>query len=73
MIANRAPGRTWGLRIADVNPTYVSTGPDETIEIYSYATGRLTVFSRKDARLLARRINQCLDGTRLGNAEKESA
>ena len=61
MIPNRAPGSVWCLRREQFEPM-VFTGPDETIHIKD-RYGVLIV-SRKDARLLAKRINQCLDATR---------
>lgn len=62
---NRAPNTLWSLR--GVNSLYVKTADDDKIEILfpdgrGYANG--FSISRKDARLLAKRINQCLDETR---------
>ena len=62
---NRAPNTLWSLR--GVNSLYVKTADDDRIEIMfpdgaGYANG--FSISRKDARLLAKRIKQCLDATR---------
>lgn len=62
---NRAPNTIWSLR--GVNSPYVKTADGDRIEILvgdgaGYANG--LSFTRKDARLLAKRINQCLDETR---------
>ncbi len=62
---NRAPNTLWSLR--GVNSMYVKTAEDDKIEILApdgrgYANG--LSMSRKDARLLAKRINQCLNETR---------
>lgn len=62
---NRAPNTLWSLR--GVNSLYVKTADDDRIEImFPDGTGYANGFSvsRKDARLLAKRINQCLDATR---------
>lgn len=65
MIENRAPGSIWTLRM-DEGAAYVRTGPNDRIvlagpdEVGCFSTIHLT---RKDARLLAKRINQCLDAT----------
>lgn len=61
---NRASNVIWSLR--GVGSAYVKTAEDDKIEILipdgnGYANG--LSFSRKDARLLAKRINQCLDET----------
>lgn len=65
-VPNRAPGVTWALR-ADFRE-WVQTGVDETVEIYMWDATlqepRLLTIPRKNARLLARRLNQCIDGTR---------
>jgi len=62
---NRAPNTLWSLR--GVDSMYVKTGDNDKIEILfpdglGFANG--FSISRKDARLLAKRINQCLDATR---------
>jgi hypothetical protein len=62
---NRAPNTLWCLRGFD--GPYVKTADDDRIEILvpdgnGYVNG--LSFNRKDARLLAKRINQCLDATR---------
>ena len=60
---NRAPRIVWALR-KDYGSGYVATDEGDTIVLcLPDGTGmadRLRI-SRKDARLLARRINQCLD------------
>ena len=64
---NRAPGTTWMLRVFGVTPNgVVRTTDDDRILIAVWdgkAEERVITVSRRDARLLARRINQCLDGT----------
>ena len=68
---NRAPGSVWALRMPFVkrgqSNGYVRTLPDDYIGIGVWGDLRVgsgsLVLSRKDARLLAKRINQCLDGT----------
>lgn len=62
---NRAPNTLWSLR--GVNSAYVKTADNDRIEILvpdgaGYANG--ISLTRKDARLLAKRLNQCLDETR---------
>lgn len=62
---NRAPNTLWSLR--GVNSIYVKTADNDRIEILAPdGKGEAYGFSisRKDARLLAKRINQCLDATR---------
>ena len=67
MIPSRAPGTVWALRRDFAS--WVRTLHNERIEIvmppaYGEGSGRQRlVVSRQDARLLAKRINQCLDGT----------
>lgn len=70
MSANRAPGTTWLLRSPKVrrgSNGSVRTMPDDYIGIGHWgdlAIGpQALVVSRTDARLLARRINECLDAT----------
>lgn len=65
-MVNRAPGTVWALRKDTYGP-YVMTGEGDTIKVvfpdgdgYAY----VHALSRKDARLLAKRMNQCLDSTR---------
>ena len=60
MIPSRASGTTWALR-RDLKE-YVTPAPDDLIEIYF--RGTLLTMDRPTARLLAKRINQCLDATR---------
>lgn len=67
---NRAPSTVWGLRPLGTYPNgYVRTLEEDDIEIVHIEKERspaeFLVMSRKDARLLAKRINQCLDKTRL--------
>lgn len=68
---SRAPGSVWGLSITDLNRGYVRTLPDDLILVVARdptATPvddlRYLKIDRRTARLLARRINQCLDDTR---------
>ena len=71
---NRAPSSVWMLRPPGPDDAYpnghVRTAGGDRIEIaYRESLGRVGVvgvihLSRKDARLLAKRINQCLDDTR---------
>ncbi len=62
---NRAPSTIWGLRY-DPGSGYVRTLPGDRIGVY-LPDGRGMVsglqMSRADARLVAKRINQCLDAT----------
>ena len=65
MIPSRAPSTFWTLRLSEDSP-YVRTGPNDHVVIAGYnEVGLFTTIhlSRKDARLLAKRINQCLDST----------
>ena len=66
---NRRPGTSWFLRDVRRYPNaYVLTEPGDEIRVtyFEHAGVSQTFFlSRKDARLLAKRINQCLDATRL--------
>ena len=71
MSANRAPGTTWELR-RDFTSGYVRTLPDEEVCIVmpprnpdgpGLSLSQVLIVPRKDARLLAKRINQCLDST----------
>ena len=66
---NRAPGVIWSLRRPGVHPNaWVRTADFDLIAIQHYSSpgdpGAVLLLSRKDARLLAKRINQCLDGTK---------
>lgn len=57
---NRAPGTIWCLR-RDLTGPYVRTAELDKIAL---AFDDCVVYlSRADARLLAKRINQCLDAT----------
>lgn len=58
---NRAPGTVWTLRRDDLR-TYVRTTDDDKVAIYTPEGYELSM-SRSTARLLAKRINQCLDAT----------
>lgn len=65
MIPNRAPSTMWCLSRTNLD-THVRTGPnDHVVLVGPDAVGYVTAIhlSRKDARLLAKRINQCLDDT----------
>lgn len=65
MIPDRAPTQTWCLRRDKLKP-FVSTAPNDLIEIYNGVVNgheQLIELTRRDARLLAKRINQCLDAT----------
>lgn len=69
MKPNRAPNMSWFLRypLTQYPNGYVNTGPDDEIRVtYFLHPGDAQTFflSRKDARLLAKRINECLDETR---------
>ena len=67
MIPNRAPSTIWTLRRNGSGP-YVHTEQDERI-VVGVPDGKgealCLSFTRRDARLLAKRINQCLDETRV--------
>lgn len=70
MKENRAPGVTWLLRTPKVrrgSNASVQTVVDDYIGIGHWGDFRVgpqtLVLTRKDARLLAKRINQCLDET----------
>ena len=60
----------WVTRIAPNYPTTYVEAVDETVVLTHFdvedSYARSTVLSRSEARLLARRINQCLDETRVG-------
>ena len=59
---NRAPSTIWTLR-RDRNTPYVATAPGDQI-VLSDGYGEDISMTRAEARLLAKRINQCLDETR---------
>jgi len=64
MTPDRAPTSIWCLSIKDLD-TFVLTAPDDKIVVagvYEYEQQWIEL-SRSDARLLAKRINQCLDAT----------
>lgn len=65
---NRAPGTAWFLRPPPTYPNgYVTTESGDEIQVvFSEREGSSPAamyMSRRDARLLAKRINQCLDET----------
>lgn len=68
MEPSRAPSSIWSLRHPGTYPNaWVRTIEGDRIEVTQvasadFALGRL-VLSRRDARLLARRLNECLDAT----------
>lgn len=69
-MSNRAPTITWLLRHPKVkhgSNGSVQTMPDDYIGIGHWGDFRVgpqhLVLNRKDARLLAKRINECLDRT----------
>lgn len=66
-MANRAPGTVWTLRWPP-DSGYVRTTDDDGIEVALPHPGSSRLIciemSRNDARLLAKRLNQCLDETR---------
>jgi hypothetical protein len=69
-MTNRAPGSIWCLR-RDFKPPYVQTADGDLIRLSFQDPNNehMNYFfelSRKDARLLAKRINQCLDTTTKG-------
>ena len=66
---DRAPSSAWGLR-RDIADGYVTTARDDTIRVvmpeHPDGVHRAGItMSRSTARLLAKRINQCLDETRV--------
>ena len=58
-MSNRAPSTSWSLRKDHVD--YVRTNDEDGITIRVH--GHFIVTDRATARLLAKRINECLDGT----------
>ena len=65
MIPDRAPNSIWCLSRANLD-VYVTTGINDQIQVVGPAINGATealYFTRKDARQLAKRINQCLDAT----------
>lgn len=65
---NRAPGMIWLLRkIGAATNGSVHTTEDDRIAVLYYGVSRphpqSLLLSRRDARLLAKRLNECLDGT----------
>lgn len=67
--ANRAPSQTWPTKpVGEYPQVYVETRSDDQIAIVRYETSgsvaQVITLPRKEARMLARRVNQCLDGTR---------
>ncbi|HEX6684984.1 MAG TPA: hypothetical protein VF062_19500 [Candidatus Limnocylindrales bacterium] len=68
MSKDRRPDASWLMRWpASVYPNgYVRTAIDDLIQIVYFerdGQAQVLMLNRRDARLLARRINQCLDGT----------
>ena len=64
MKPDRAPTQVWCLSLKNLD-TFVRTAPDDKIVIaseYGYEQQWIEL-SRSDARLLAKRINECLDAT----------
>jgi len=66
---NRAPTLAWVLRRNDPFGSYVQTGEGDTVDVVmprdpGSAHGTRIVMDRPTARLLAKRINECLDETR---------
>lgn len=65
MIPNRAPGTGWYLR-RDTFDICVETAANDRVDIWGptwRGDSTMITVSRQDARLLAKRINQCLDAT----------
>lgn len=67
-VPSRAPGSLWMMRYPQTYPNgYVRTIDNERIVIAQFENdtdiGQSMVLDRKDARLLAKRINECLDAT----------
>lgn len=67
-MARHEPGKTWMLRQAGQYPNgWVETQNDKEILI-AYADDKLDlesfICSRRDARLFAKRIMECLEGTK---------
>lgn len=65
---NRAPSTAWFLRfpLKHFPNSYVHTTADDEIRVTYFLNendAQTFFLSRKDARLLAKRINQCLDAT----------
>lgn len=68
MSEDRAPSASWFLRspVGAYPNGYVRTAIDDCIQVaYFERAGypQSLILNRRDARLLAKRINQCLDGT----------
>lgn len=67
MKPNRAPNTSWMMRTPGTYPNgYVRTLPGDRIQIsyYDHQHHPQTIMlDRQDARLLAKRVNQCLDET----------
>jgi hypothetical protein len=71
-MAQHKPGSIWSLR-KNSGCGYVRTADAELLQIVlpqpgghdlNTARPQIVLIDRKDARLLAKRINECLDGTR---------
>lgn len=68
MIPNRQPGTSWFMRrdVGSYPNGYVHTLEGELVSVTYFERpgyAQSLILSRKDARLLAKRINQCLDGS----------
>ncbi len=65
MIARRTPA-IWATK-RELTGSYVRCGEDDTIEVFIPKAGMSGVLvnlgGRREARLIAQRINECLDGT----------
>ena len=67
MIPNRKPGSVWTLRrIGQSANVFVRTKENEMVEIVFEDLNGIAAVSltRKDARLLAKRVNKCLDDSK---------
>lgn len=67
MIPSRAPDKSWSLR-TDSN-SWVRTAPEDMIQIM--IDNQWVELDRRDAWLLAKRLNTCLDATRAGETRDE--
>ena len=63
---NRAPTTVWGVGLPPDMRAYVRTGDQDSIriaaEVDGYGWSELVV-DRQTARMIAKRINECLDAT----------
>lgn len=69
--SNRKPGQPYCLR-EEWKTGYVMTAPNDGIAIVLPVQGVKTILPRKDARLLAKRLHQCLDETVIGKCKREN-